>query len=297
MCAARVVSFQRINEAADESNEEQFRPGACNRRCHPLLCIAVVVALVLVIALVTAIAVGVTVGASSSSAGVGDPWLNVSLPPNIQPQTYELSLSVDLTKFTVQGVVTISAAVQAATPYILVHALDMDISSTSVSTGTISDQFFYTKNEFYVIVMNEDLPAGQSIVITLNFNYNITDGLSGFYRSSYTTNGTTAYLANTQFEPTDARRAFPCFDEPAFKANFTIHITHDCHYTAVSNMPISSMSGDCTSVGSSVTTSFQTSVRMSTYLVAFIVSQFSYVNGTTGGSNPVEVIVLAAAQV
>ena len=273
----------------DERHEVEWKPNRRRRLRNGKALFVISLAIVVVCLVAAAIAVGVTVRASSSSAGVGDPWLNVRLPPNIQPQTYDLSLGVDLTKFTVQGVVKISAAVQAATPYILVHALNMDISSTSVSTGTISDQFFYTKNEFYVIVMKENLPAGQSIVITLNFNYNLTDGLSGFYRSSYTTNGTTAYLATTQFEPTDARRAFPCFDEPAFKANFTIHVTHDCHYTAVSNMPVSSMSGDCTSAGSSVTTNFQTSVRMSTYLVAFIVSQFSYINGTTGGSNPVEV--------
>ena len=272
--------------ALPESEKKLFRPEQRDRR---FLCIAgIVAALVSAIALlaiVIGLAVGLTVGNS-----VG-PWLNVRLPRNIQPQTYDLSLSVDLTKFTAQGVVKISATVQVATPYVLVHAVDMDISSTSVSTGTISDQFFYAKNEFYVIVMNEDLPAGQSIVITLNFNYKLEEVAAGFYLGSFIANGATAYLASTQFEPTDARSAFPCFDEPAFKANFTIHITHDCHYTAISNMPVSSMSGDCTSAGSSVTTNFQTSVRMSTYTVAFIVSQFSYVNGTTGGSNPVEVIV------
>ena len=244
--------------------------------------------------MITGIAVGTAlgVGLSSSSASDADPWCNVRLPSNIMPQTYDLALTVDLTEFTVQGTVSIAAAVQAATPYILVHALDMniDISKTSVSTGTISNQFFYNDNQFYVIVMDEALPANEDITIKLSFNYKLTAGLSGFYLSSYTTNGTTAYLATTQFEPTDARMAFPCFDEPAMKANFTIHITHDCHYTAVSNMPVSTITGDtaCTS-GNAVVTNFQTSVKMSTYLVAFIVSQFNCINGTTTGSSPVEV--------
>eukprot|EP00731_Ephydatia_muelleri_P032160 Em0023g667a len=277
----------------DENHEIDWKPRRRNRVRNRRAVFVVCLAIVVVGVIAAAVALGTTVGRSSSSSTADDPWLNVRLPSNIQPRTYDLSLTVDLGKFTVQGSVTIAASVQAATPYIIVHALDMDISSATVSSGSVSKLFFYSENQFYVIAMKEALPAGQSITITLNFNYNLTSGLSGFYRSSYNTiSGTTAYLATTQFEPTDARRAFPCFDEPAFKANFTIHLTHDCHYTAVSNMPVSSTSGDPTcTAGNTVTTNFQTSVKMSTYLVAFIVSQFQYINGSTGGNNSVEVSV------
>lgn len=59
----------------------------------------------------------------------------------------------------------------------------------------------------------------------------------GFYKSSYILNTNTIYLATTQFQPTYARRAFPCFDEPAFKAVFNIYLTYPSEYNALSNMP------------------------------------------------------------
>lgn len=66
-----------------------------------------------------------------------------------------------------------------------------------------------------------------------------TDEMYGFYRSSYIANdGTTVYLATTQFQPTHARKAFPCFDEPSYKAQFDIKITHPNKYNAVGNSQV-----------------------------------------------------------
>ena len=76
--------------------------------------------------------------------------------------------------------------------------------------------------------------------IALEFQGILNDRLLGFYRSQYSQGGKTKYLATTQFEAADARRAFPCWDEPEAKATFDISITADNKFTAISNMPVKS---------------------------------------------------------
>ncbi|XP_054718668.1 aminopeptidase Ey-like [Uloborus diversus] len=116
----------------------------------------------------------------------------------------------------------------------------------------------------------------------MEFLGSLNDRLAGFYRSSYKdATGETRWLATTQFQPTDARRAFPCFDEPALKATFNITIVHLSNMTSLSNMPIisaSNLKADDTWVADY----FGSTVRMSTYLLAFIVSDFKG-NGTEKG--------------
>lgn len=81
-------------------------------------------------------------------------------------------------------------------------------------------------------------------------------------------------MAVTQFEETEARRAFPCFDEPEFKAEFTLNLIHSSTYVAVSNTEgIVTDNGDGTS-----TTIFATTPRMSTYLLAFVVSDYGFIS-------------------
>ena len=257
------------------------------------LCLVIGGIVLAVVAIVFSVAAVVSLKKISSD----DPWKNVRLPANIVPDHYEVSLSVDLESFNVTGEVTVNAEVVSETPYILIHAKDMNITGAQVSQGGstvgIKSAFNFTENEFYVIELSTALKTGP-LDIHITYNYTLTDNLAGFYRSSYTTqSGERHWLATTKFEATAARKAFPCFDEPALKANFTIQITHDAQYNqVVSNMPVESRVSS-SSGSNMVTTRFKTSVKMSTYLVAFIVSDFECVSGSTDSGIMVRMTLLS----
>ena len=243
------------------------------------------------------VSTGATPTTSTTAATTSPPmpWDNVRLPSSVTPDTYDVHLTVDLTTFAVTGSVDVSCIVSESTDTVLIHAKEMTIDdgNSFVRLGNRQigfDGFFSDVNEFYVMRLSEGIPPGH-MTVHLTFNYTLSEVLSGFYRSSYTDgSGQSRYLATTQFESTDARKAFPCFDEPALKANFTMHMTHRSDYHAVSNMPAVSREGAGSGM---VTTHFETSVKMSSYLVAFIVSDFACmgVNITEGRSQPLQVDV------
>lgn len=220
-------------------------------------------------------------GDNGGGGGGGVPWEDVRLQSSIVPETYDISLTVDLDEFLVTGSVRIACDVTDSVGYIGIHTKAMNITSHMVlSAGKMMDhnELFYPENEFFILNLTQPLEAG-AIVVVLEFNYTLGDYLAGFYRSAYADEaGEKRYLATTHFEPTDARRAFPCLDEPGLKANFTLHMTHHSRYRAWFNMPPLSRSVE--DARGFVTTNFSTSVKMSTYLVAFIVSDFECVNDT-----------------
>uniref|UniRef100_A0A1Q3FI27 Aminopeptidase n=1 Tax=Culex tarsalis TaxID=7177 RepID=A0A1Q3FI27_CULTA len=108
--------------------------------------------------------------------------------------------------------------------------------------------------------------------VYLEFSNNIGTDLMGLYRSSYTVGNVTRYIATTHFESTYARMVFPCYDEPSYKALFDIQIRHRAQYHALSNMPIVEKLPE--EDGQHIVTRFDRSPLMSTFLVAFIVSDY-----------------------
>ncbi|PMB68004.1 Aminopeptidase 2, mitochondrial [Beauveria bassiana] len=124
------------------------------------------------------------------------------------------------------------------------------------------------------------LNKGDKAQLELTFDGQLNNKMVGFYRSGYTkTDGTKGYIATTQMEPTGARQAFPCFDEPALKATFDITLIADHHLTCLSNMPVKfeTLVQSRSTSKTRKAVKFDTSPIMSTYLTAFIVGELHYV--------------------
>ncbi|KAJ5721327.1 uncharacterized protein N7483_009261 [Penicillium malachiteum] len=201
------------------------------------------------------------------------------LPTNVKPVHYDLTLEPNFEKFTYDGTVLIDLNVNEDTDFISLNSNEITIHSAAVlSKGTVVEsnpQISMKKDDqTATIKFNQALAAGSDAQLKLTFTGILNDNMAGFYRSSYKENGETKYIASTQMEPTDARRAFPCFDEPALKAKFTVTLVADKSMTCLSNMDVASESDV---EGGKKAVKFNTSPVMSTYLVAFIVGHLNYV--------------------
>ena len=128
------------------------------------------------------------------------------------------------------------------------------------------------------ISFDKKIPGGSKAQLTHTFTGSLNDKMAGFYRSSYKDkDGKTKYIASTQMEPTDARRAFPCFDEPALKAEYTITLVADKGLTCLSNMDVASEKEVESKItgGKRTAVTFNKTPLMSTYLLAFIVGELN----------------------
>ena len=190
------------------------------------------------------------------------------LAKSVLPTRYDLRFDLDLDTWTSKGSAKI--ALQTAEPgrEIVLHAVDLDITSATVDGDNKMESVrFEAAAQVAILRFAKDMVAGQhSLEIT--WTGGIRDSLRGLYRS---VRGEERYAA-TQFEAADARRAFPCFDEPEFKAIFAIELTHPAGNAAISNMPVTRE--EQIAENRTRTRFRETPVRISTYLVAFTVGPY-----------------------
>lgn len=218
-------------------------------------------------------------GATESSSAVNVAGREL-LPANVVPTHYDLTLEPDLTKFTFNGTVIVDLDVAEDSKSISLHTLELDIHSTKVSSDgkVISDspQISYDeKTQVSKIDFSDVIPKGSKAQLEIKFTGQLNDKMAGFYRSTYKKeDGTEGILATTQMEATDARRSFPCFDEPALKATFTVTLVADKNLTCLSNMDVAS---ETEAQSGKKAVKFNKSPLMSTYLVAFIVGELNYI--------------------
>jgi puromycin-sensitive aminopeptidase len=212
------------------------------------------------------------------------------LPANVRPVRYSIELIPDLGSFTFTGRETIVVRVSEPTSTVLLNASELNIRSVNASQAdgavVAATAILDETAERLTVTLAEDLQVGEG-TLTFEFTGILNDQLRGFYRSKYDgLDGSTRYLATTQFEATDARRAFPCWDEPEAKAVFEVSMVIPDDLVAVSNMPIAS---DIPAPDGKRTVRFEPTPKMSTYLVAFVVGDLAKVEATASNGTLVRV--------
>jgi len=206
-----------------------------------------------------------------------EPQKTVRLTTGVIPKKYEIQFKPDLEAFVFEGEETIHLTLKKPAKTITLHSKGLDIESAAIvgkSKTTLAQKITYDeKAETATFTFKNALSKGPAR-LKLVFRGVLNDKLHGFYRSSFMHEGKQKHLATTQFESTDARRAFPCFDEPAMKAVFDVSLTVPSAHTAISNtMPTEILEH----AGGYKTVSFAPSPLMSTYLLAFIVGDFEHI--------------------
>ncbi|KAH0560471.1 hypothetical protein KQX54_005054 [Cotesia glomerata] len=204
------------------------------------------------------------------------------LPGHFIPVHYTINIIpyIEENNFTFDGESLILIEAKIESNIIILHAKNLQIKG-NITLNNASNKYEsnnYTidiENDFLSVVFNEKIVQGN---YTLHLKYYgvINDNLRGFYRSNYTdTFGDEQWLVSTYFEPNYARQAFPCWDEPAFKATFKISIKHNRRFTALSNTRFNSILSTNDS-SNHVWTQFEKTPLMSSYLIAFIVGDLDY---------------------
>lgn len=220
------------------------------------------------------------------------------LPTDIKPVNYAISI-YDLElggAFSFHGTVSITANILKSTNSITLNSKKLKLQEVKVQLEhTKTQQTLVSKSIIYdapkervTIGFPEDLPVSDNAVIIIKFQGTINNDMAGFYRSQYKPTVPAAasvprddefhYMFSTQFESSDARMAFPCFDEPNLKATFDFEIELPEDQVALSNMPEKSVRKGKDGLK---TISFERTPIMSTYLLAWAIGDFTYVEEFT----------------
>jgi len=209
------------------------------------------------------------------------------LPRTVLPSHYAITLEPDLDAATFSGEVDIVVDIQEATSSILLNAAELEIQSASVGGAQASAISLDEELTRATLVFGSELQPGE-VTISLKFTGILNDKLRGFYRSRFTDDdGVEHTIATTQFESTDARRAFPCFDEPDFKATYGVTLIVPEDQFAISNGP--EISNENLGNGKRQIV-FADTMKMSTYLVAFIVGPFEATDPVDVNGVPLRVV-------
>lgn len=215
----------------------------------------------------------------------------------VVPVHYAVDLTVDVDGFRFTGRQTVSLKSSEPLTSITLHALELKIRSAVLpraATGPLkaSRITFDAQKETVTLHFPRLVKPAESAELVLEFTGVLNDQMHGFYRTSYKVDGLQRWGAATQFEATDARRCFPCWDEPDLKATFDVTLRVPKGLTALSNMPVKSrrLRGETQAV------TFRTTPVMSTYLLCFVVAELVCVAGRDKNEVPIRIYTTPGKQ-
>uniref|UniRef100_A0A8C9VPZ7 Aminopeptidase n=1 Tax=Scleropages formosus TaxID=113540 RepID=A0A8C9VPZ7_SCLFO len=230
-----------------------------------------------------------TTGEPTSLPPSNEPWNKYRLPDTLIPEYYNMTLWPHLNvnqdgMYIFKGSSSVVFQCLKETDLILIHAKKLNFTEfdghqanlTGVDGSkppTIKSTWLQEETQYLVILLNDNLAPGKYQLDT-DFQGELADDLGGFYRSEYYEDGVKKVVATTQMQATDARKAFPCFDEPAMKAVFHITLIHERGTVALSNGKEISTENITMGDLSLSRTTFEPTKTMSTYLLAFIVCDY-----------------------
>ncbi|XP_059190936.1 aminopeptidase N-like [Centropristis striata] len=265
-------------------------------RVSKLCILFVVLAMVSVATIVILWTIALTGGGDDVTA----PWDSYRLPSSLLPDYYNITLWPRLTSdpntglYIFTGKSTVKFKCVKETDLILIHSnklnytkLDATHSARLTASGGgpapgIKSSWLHHDTQYLVIQLNSTLTPEQNYLLYTEFTGELADDLAGFYRSEYIEDGVKKIVATSQMHPTHARKTFPCFDEPAIKAVFHITLRHPPGTVALSNgLEVGSV--NITVGGVAVTqTEFEPSKKMSTYLLALVISDYAHLSTKQG---------------
>ncbi len=213
--------------------------------------------------------------------------MHAKLPDYVRPEHYRLELAPDFSAGTFRGEETIDLLLSRSSDTITLNAVDLEIISAELLVpGQIAPKSISVNQKQQTVSFRfpKPIPAGAAS-LHIVFQGKLREDLCGFYLSTYKTKRGTKSIATTQFEPADARKAFPCFDQPNLKAKFSVILDVPKDMVAISNMPVRKEK----KTGERKRVWFQETPRCPTYLLAFIVGRFDYVQAKTANGTIVRV--------
>ncbi|KAF7304688.1 Aminopeptidase [Mycena kentingensis (nom. inval.)] len=224
------------------------------------------------------------------------------LPKNVSPTHYNLTFYTDIASKSFGGFVDISLDVLAETRTVQLNTNELTLGDATISSDSgrnaqqVLNASVDTELQRVEFTVPEVLPAGSNAKLKLSFNGTLKDSMTGYYLANYEENGQPKQYALTQFEPTDARAAFPCWDEPLCKSTYAITMVSHADAVNLSNMPAisetiyepgSEQSPELAALLSSLSTEqkwkitrFATTPKMSTYIVAWATGNFKHLEKT-----------------
>ncbi|XP_034542646.1 aminopeptidase N-like [Notolabrus celidotus] len=229
-----------------------------------------------------------------------NPWDRYRLPADFVPEFYNITLWPRLSPdpktglYIFTGESTVKFECVREIDLILIHSNKLNYTklenaqivrltaSDGGSAPTITKSWLQPETQYLVIHLSGTLTPQHTYELYAEFTGELADDLAGFYRSQYEEDGVQKIVATSQMHPTHARKTFPCFDEPAMKAVFKITLIHPTGTVALSN-GMETNSVNTTINGRPVTqTMFEPTEKMSSYLLAIIVSDYRQITTTQG---------------